>query len=193
MRHLKKLSILAAFAALAAENGFKNLVLWSAVTVGAPATTAGFVYEIAQMRHATLQREAQDRASFTAHQADRYDAADVQDPQTSSDAEDDLEHQVSAALLVRSRFLDIHGGEIETMTPVDRTMALAMRVDDERLFAKLAEARREDPVGFPGRFKSDEARLRQMHAKMGALVAGAPGPMPVLDQPRAKPGSAVVN
>ena len=179
MSQLKKISIGAATVAIVAETGLKNLMLWTLVTIGTPATTAAFVYEVVQMRQARFQKEASDRVrNSTKSNAVAGDIAEF-DPkaaaqQGSSDGDagpdTDLNHHLMAMLVARAHFVDIYGSDPETVSPVYKTMALGMLAEDESMFAKLEAEKQKDLDGYLFDLQRDESRLRVLHAQLATLA-----------------------
>ncbi|WP_158808041.1 hypothetical protein [Beijerinckia sp. L45] len=186
MSQLKRISIGAAAAAIVVETGAKNLVLWTLVTIGTPATTAGFVYEVVQMRQSRLQQEATDRA----HVQSKRDgsSSDVADqdgraPRTTAADTDagpdtDLRHRLTSMLIARAHFVDIYGNNPESVTPLYRKIALDMMADDERMFAKLEAEKLKDLDGYLFDLQQDEAHLRVLHAQVTTLVQPPGTPLP---------------
>jgi hypothetical protein len=179
MSQLKRISIGAATVAIVAETGLKNLMLWTLVTIGTPATTAAFVYEVVQMRQARFQKEATDRVrNSTRSTAVTGDIAEF-DPkaaaqQGSSDGDTgpdtDVHHHLMAMLVARAHFVDIYGSDPETVSPVYKTMALGMLAEDEAMFVKLETEKRNDLDGYLLDLQPDESRLHVLHAQLATLV-----------------------
>jgi hypothetical protein len=178
MSSLKRISIGAAAAAVVAETGAKNLLLWMLVTVGTPAATTGFVYEVVQMRQTRLQHEANDRATKGAKPdtapADAIDqdsktSLSLAEPEFAKDP--DLRHRLSAMLIARSHFVDIYGADPESVTPIYKRIAQDMLVADDLMFAKLETEKSKDPARYGIDLKRDEMRLRVLHDQVVTLAS----------------------
>jgi hypothetical protein len=177
MNNLKMMSIGAAAVAVVAETGAKNLLLWTLVTVGAPATTAGFVYEVVQMRQNRLQHEAHDRATKDAKPESAAPDVAGQDvkaslalPETEATYDLDLRHRLGSMLIARAHFVDIYGANPESVTPIYKRIARDMLVADDLMFAKLDAEKQKDMNSYRSDLQPDEGRLRVLHAQVTALA-----------------------
>ena len=187
MSPLKRISLGAAAVALVAETGARNLLVWSLVTIGTPATTAAFVYEVVQMRRSRMQHEASDRASVTAKQdrsnpdATDQDSKALRIPLVEPSAEPDtsLRHRLTSMPVARAHFVDIYGANPESVSPAYRTFALTMLAEDERMFAQLEAEKQKDLDGYLFDLQQDESRLRVLHVQVATLAPAAPSSLPL--------------
>lgn len=180
MRQLKRISIGAAAAAIVVETGAKNLLLWSLVMIGTPATTAGFVYEVVQMRQSRLQHEASDRAMVVASKQEGS-GSDIADQESKplrtspGDAglgpEMDLRHRLTSMLIARAHFVDVYGANPESVAPISKKVAQEMLVDDERMFIRLEVEKQKDLDNYLFDLQQDEAHLRVLHAQVATLAS----------------------
>lgn len=184
MSHIKRISIGAAVAAIIVETGAKNLVLWTLVTLGTPAATAAFVYEVVQMRQSRLQHEATDRAGVASKQDGSMPDVATQDSRaqrgsiagTDAGADTDLRHRLTSMLAARAHFVDIYGADPESVSPVFRKIALDMLAGDERMFVKLQVEKQKDLDGYLFDLQQDEARLHVLHAEVLTLASDSAAP-----------------
>jgi hypothetical protein len=177
MSQLKRISIGAAATAIVVETGARNLMLWTLVTLGTPATTVAFVYEVVQMRQTSLRREASDRAAVaTGQSGSTSDAGGRIQHAPPADADLDLRHRLTSMLIAHAHFVDIYGDNPESVSPADKKAALGMLVDDERMFARLQAEKRKDLDNYLFDLQQDEARLRVLHVQLAALASDAPAP-----------------
>ena len=180
MDRLKRLSLWAATAALIAEVGIKNLMMTTLITVGTPATATAFVYEVVQMRNARLDREAADRANLSVKSTGSLLDPLVADFTSVSTTDagpgpqvTDLPHKIAAMLIEREQFVDLYGGNPETVTPTYQKIARIMLDEDDRVFAKLDAEKQANPFEYRDRFAAADAALRTLHVAVKMLTPKA--------------------
>lgn len=174
---LKRVSLWAMIIALAAESGAKNVALSALVTFGTPAASAGFVYEVLQMRRATLEREAKDRSSRATRAAGSDVARASPDDADETGASQDgmpvesLEHRLAVMLMSRRQMLDIYGDARQALPPVYQKIVQGMLVADTQIFDEIEAGRKKNANGSEAALKSGQDRLRVVHQQLTELLA----------------------